>query len=444
MTEPNGPVLLDLHDVVPDPPEGLLPWSDLERRFRRRRALRSAAAISACIIVTAAIVVGVTVGTRATHSNVIAPVRANGPLIFEQYEVAGADRHNNGTRVTTDLVSANPDGSDLRVIAHGFASESDPAVTPDGRRVAYVAETDIPSVGAVIQAHFAIYVVNVDGSGDRLAYLCQTACNDLAWSPDGKELAFAANGIDVMDSAGRVRVLCGPRCVQAASEPAWSPDGRQIAFSQAASIGYTTALTYSSAIYVIPSQGGDPRKLTDGTCQVSGLGSDCSFDRAPAWSPNGRQIAFYRTVNVQHPGVGTPAPTQGVFVMDADGSGLTAAWTCTHCQPTAPKWSPNGTRLAFAASHHQSHAFILDVSGPRPTTLATIPAASRPGIFQQVCWSPDGKRLALELFRGAGHGRLEVDFGSIDIVNADGAGRTDLNLPRVTGDPFALAWAPTG
>ena len=56
--------------------------------------------------------------------------------------------------------------------------------------------------------------------------------------------------------------------------PAWSPDGTRIAFN--------STRDGNSNIYVIPAEGGDPRRLTDWP----------SFEGFPAWSPDGKTLAF--------------------------------------------------------------------------------------------------------------------------------------------------------
>ena len=95
------------------------------------------------------------------------------------------------------------------------------------------------------------------------------------------------------------------------STPAWSPDGRQIAFLR------------SGAIYVMNADGTRQRRLARGS--------------APAWSPDGRRIVFVRE----------QGGDAEIYVMNADGSGQRNL-TRNAADEDDPAWSPDGRRIAFA------------------------------------------------------------------------------------------------
>jgi Tol biopolymer transport system component len=85
-----------------------------------------------------------------------------------------------------------------------------------------------------------------------------------------------------------------PKPVGAAyADPAWSPDGRKIAF--------VSDRDGNSEIYVMNANGSGQRSLT----------RNPAYDADPAWSPDGRKIAF----------VSNRDGNYGVYVMNADGSG---------------------------------------------------------------------------------------------------------------------------
>jgi Tol biopolymer transport system component len=84
-----------------------------------------------------------------------------------------------------------------------------------------------------------------------------------------------------------------PKPVGAYAEPAWSPDGRKIAF--------VSHRDGNSDVYVMNTDGSGQRSLT----------RNPAFDADPAWSPDGRKLAF----------VGKRDGSYGVHVMNADGSG---------------------------------------------------------------------------------------------------------------------------
>ena len=66
-----------------------------------------------------------------------------------------------------------------------------------------------------------------------------------------------------------------------AGKLSWSPDGRYLAVARAPSAAGTTE---STGIYLVPTQGGEPRRLTQATAPAD--------DRAPAFSPDGRRLAY--------------------------------------------------------------------------------------------------------------------------------------------------------
>jgi hypothetical protein len=135
----------------------------------------------------------------------------------------------------------------------------EPAWSPDGRRLAYVA----PARGGATD----LFVVDADGTHRGRLTRTGTA-DELApdWSPDGKRL--------VVERAGEIYVLradaSAERRLIAGWEPAWSPGGRRIAF------------VLDDRLHVISIKGGSARQLTAAPGRES----------APAWSPNGRRIAF--------------------------------------------------------------------------------------------------------------------------------------------------------
>src|SRR5918995_6094775 len=65
-----------------------------------------------------------------------------------------------------------------------------------------------------------------------------------------------------------------------------------------------------------------------------------TYDRWPAWSPDGTKIAFSRQVY--------PYTRDEIYVMNADGSGLTRL-TNNDTEDSVPTWSPDGTRIAFSS-----------------------------------------------------------------------------------------------
>jgi Tol biopolymer transport system component len=161
--------------------------------------------------------------------------------------------------------------------------------------------------------------------------------------------------------------------------------------------------------------GSDPRQVTFGPGNKS----------RPRWSPDGDRILF----------VGSSASTElDVWVINADGTGL-ANLTEAPGDDTDPAWSPDGSRIAFAATRNTGvrQIYLMDVScQPPPGTCTTSGAHNiTDGYAEEYApaWSPDGARLAVAasinnalgriLLRAAGEGPPTWFDRSDTIIGAD-------------------------
>jgi Tol biopolymer transport system component len=239
----------------------------------------------------------------------------------------------------------------------------------------------------------------------------------LAWSPDGTRIAFVLGqdlGIGIVDAnTAQSRILTKGWFPPETgfSRPAWSPDAARIAFaaggvpSGIACEGLECLAFVQAHIYVMDVDGGNPIRLT----------GDDVLSADPAWSPDGKRIAF---VAVPPPEPGSPEP-QGrpqIYVMDADG-GSVRRLTSFHLGPRDLAWSPDGASLAFGTV--SSDIFVMDATGASPRQIVASLVAPD-GSFEngEPAWSPDGRRL---LFT-----RSAEDGNAVWVVDADGTGQRKL------------------
>jgi Tol biopolymer transport system component len=145
--------------------------------------------------------------------------------------------------------------------------------------------------------------------------------------------------------------------------------------------------------------GGQARAITDGS----------SIAWNNHWSPDGKRIAFT--------GRNDPDGEVAVFVMNADG---TSRRQVTHLAPQEggaqwPVWSPDGRRLAVQVNSRKekgsAHIWVVEVQTGEARKLAPH---DRAYLDETPSWFPDGKRIAFQSNRT---GRMEVW-----IMSADGSG----------------------
>ena len=245
-----------------------------------------------------------------------------------------------------------------RALVRGEGLYLDPAWSPDGSAVAFLAVTDSRPDGALsrLEDFAALYLVEVETGALRELAPADSPKAGLAWSPDGAWLAYTAitdtdgDGfvdylydharvfIQGVDAPGAPVPVTGPDAD--ASDPAWSPDGSRIVYSALTDTngdGWLDVYSDSPRLFVVDVARGvggvNPRALTP----VETLAY------APAWSPDGASIAYVGLPARAGGGVGTAVNRfGGIFVIEAACAGACPArrLSSEETDAFAPVWSP--------------------------------------------------------------------------------------------------------
>jgi WD40 repeat protein len=152
------------------------------------------------------------------------------------------------------------------------------------------------------------------------------------------------------------------------------------------------------------------------------------------WNPAGTRIAYVAVLSDGN---------NQVWTINADGSGAHAV---TPEGYQLPIWSPDGTKLAVTtvgtSTNPLSTVAIADLSaGTTRTIVTTTVQAGTP--FGPSVWAPDGSKLA---FITAVYGEGSGGTGIVNVINADGTGRTELPalMDPALNAPREIAWSPDG
>ena len=268
------------------------------------------------------------------------------------------------------------------------------------------------------------------------------------WSPEGDQVLFSRGaGLYAVSDAGALprQVAWGAAVERRGQRGAIgrmtafdiTPDGKQVAyatceypkgdFGEAAErLGWREAMNrHHYQIATARIDGAQPRQLTN----------NAGFANYPAWSPDGGRIAFLAGGNPIHLPNG-----MSLMTMAADGTDQrTLVDWLESLALRRPAWSPDGTRLAFAADHGESGMSIYTIRADgtdlrRLTETLSVPA-----------WSPDGERIAF--------GRADGRKVAIYTMAADGRGeRRVTSIPDVGWNSHkhpmlyirTLQWSPDG
>jgi Tol biopolymer transport system component len=221
-----------------------------------------------------------------------------------------------------DVWSINANGTGLTRLTRTPGPDFDATWSPNGARIAFRSERN---------GDPEIWLMKADGSGQRRLARGLSP----AWSPDGSMIAYGnPDGLSVMnaDGSGQHRV---PHTA-GGEYPSWSPDGRRIAFN--------SNLSGDHVMYIVDVDGS---RVVD----LSRAGEGWQVD----WSPNGRSILFTSHRD-------NPENYTDIYVMRPDGSGVKRL---THARAYTPSWSSDGSHIVFSAPG----LFVMRADGSGVTSL---------------------------------------------------------------------------
>jgi TolB protein len=264
-----------------------------------------------------------------------------------------------------------------------------------------------------------ICVSRVDGGG--LKRLTDGPANefDPSWSSDGSRIAFrsaphpgaaAIGPSDIWvvnaDGTGARHLTHHPQADN--WSPAWSPDGRHIA--------YYSEEGSRPGLYLMGSDGGGSTRILDGDAEY------------PCWSPDGTRLAF---MSLGFPPGGSSS-SYDIYVVDADGTGLRQL-TDLPGEDGWPAWWPDGRTIAFDHEVTESQfvfaAYLVGSDGTSPHPITPVDGHLS---YDYPDWSSDG---SLILFSGyppdGGPG------GGMFLMRSDGSAIT-----RIQPDGVSPVWKP--
>jgi dipeptidyl aminopeptidase/acylaminoacyl peptidase len=364
-----------------------------------------------------------------TPAQVVAPLAAAAPA---QATRAGVTR--TPAPATTPAPAATPSPSPTWVLRAPLSTgvpaalatlQPQPTTTPTPGAPEAQPAVAGPSVSGriVLQTSSGGAIVTVNAVGSQATTVGYGL--DPAWSPDGKQIAFARwsgqQGIYVMNADGSNQRLVHE--IAGAKSPTWSPDGKKIAFTwlykqvrREPRPGQPTGLSSSVRDYwritVLDLATGktedvplDPEgdafspswgahglfvyKAVRGLWMTGETGtpwaiSDNPLHVSPVWSPDGERVAF---MVQQH-------DHWDIAMMNRDGSGLTfltSSPTTTFTQPVnnvAPAWSPDGRSIAFLSNREGDwRVYVMNADGANQRRLLDMPIAYEFAAERVLSWT---------------------------------------------------------
>jgi serine/threonine protein kinase/Tol biopolymer transport system component len=335
------------------------------------------------------------------------------------------------TYATTPTITTTPTHTTIPTITDPPTVSPVPSQTPTTTPTPTITITAVPTVlGGSTEFVYTsdrsgsmqIWIMDILSRRERqLTELDGGACQP-AWSPDGKSLAFIspckgksdtfpAARIWLMNADGTNANLLPITANPAGDyDPAWSPDGRRIAF--------TSLRGQIAHIYVFDF---DTNDLVE-------ISSSRFAERAPAWATNGSDlIAFVKATDISQ-----------IWLMGADGSDPQQYSGSSSYSNIGPAWSPNGTFILFSQMDKDARipwlvSLLFDDRNTKNEKRIVLTGQFSAYPVANVSFSPDGNWLLFESWPdGKNH--------DIYLMNLSGAGirRLTTNLAF----DFNQAWRP--
>lgn len=228
------------------------------------------------------------------------------------------------------------------------------------------------------------------------------------WSPDGERIYFRWGGgaiASVPSHGGKlsiVQIQTPVGLVYPGSGNAVSPDGKQIVFC-----------SESVNIHTIPIDGGEPKQITRG--------------RFPCWSPDGKSIAFIRSVFVRRNEDWKEEYVWNIYIIPSKGGDVRQLTSeSDDIRRTHIDWSPDGKSIAYFAKDKTIR--IIPVQGGEYRIVATAEELKN---WDELAWSPDGSKLVYS------------SKGSIWVVSPDGGEPEEIET-GLDAKAGHVSWSPDG
>jgi len=233
-----------------------------------------------------------------------------------------------------------------------FATDSEPAWSPDGNTIAYVGADSVGELG--------IYLINPDGKNKRLVHSGNVGAP--SWSPDNNWLIFHENAQIFkkhIETDSLVQLTLEGRNFF----PDWSPDGEWIAYDS----NYES-LTGLSFLWKMQNNGSEKLRIV--------FTPDQGEARTPSWSSDSKKIVHIQYLVGVH--------SSEIFSVNSDGSNPIRLIE-NEATDYYPKYSPDGRRLLFTSQPYasQMNIYLMDLSDESMKQL------TREGGYTND-WSPDG------------------------------------------------------
>lgn len=317
--------------------------------------------------------------------------------------------HCEGEGGESDGIYTTMVGGERSLRLTSYRNDFSPTWSPDGQQVAFYRRSD---------HDIGIYVVPALGGTAQKLYSGRSSSwtTGLSWSPDGNVLAFSpSSGADknrtsiallsLTDST--TRWLTSPSDQEMDIAPAFSRDGSRLAFVRGNIAGGAADL------YVIPSAGGVPKRLT--------------FDKGtrvgPTWTSDGHDVVF----------PSERGGSIGLWRISASG-GAPRAVEGVGAFASNPSISPKGNQLAYQQVSAREHIFRLSLKDEKHRQGPPVALSLKKGQNMRPHFSPGGERF---VFESAGLGYSEIHACDSDGSKCD-------QLTFLHGTAGAARWSPDG